>query len=257
MGHEAIPSLFQMYQSFPQNQVAKPTTSQSYSTQLHFVNNQASSAPYHIRENATLTALQQHVLFWDRNGDGIITPPDIYTGFRSLGFSIPYSIAGLLINFFFSYPTRLAYSYFPDPLFRIYIPSIHKAKHGSDTGIYSSDGHFRPNLFEELFDKFDASGTGGLGVNELFALLSKDRVAADPAGWSFAFMEWGTTWLLLQRGGKVWKQDLKQAYDGSLFYRIRDDREREHGWRQGYGMRDFWRSLRSDGTWKDSIKKSL
>ncbi|KAI9793011.1 MAG: hypothetical protein M1835_007504 [Candelina submexicana] len=235
----------------------KLTTAQTYSDDRILVTGQTEPAPYKISENATLTALQQHVLFWDRNGDGIITPPDIYIGFRSLGFSIPYSVAGLLINLFFSYPTRLAYSYLPDPLFRIYIPSIHKAKHGSDTGIYSSDGHFRPFLFEELFDKFDESGQGGLGVNELFALLSKDRVAADPAGWSFAFMEWGTTWLLLQRDGRVWKEDLRQAYDGSLFYRIRDDREKVEGWRQGYGLKDFWRGFRSNGTWEESIKSSL
>ncbi len=70
-------------------------------------------------------------------------------------------------------------------------------------------------------------------------------------------MEWGTTWLLLQRGGRVWKEDLRQAYDGSLFYRIRDDRESNEGWKQGYGLRDFWKSLRSNKTWEESIKETL
>lgn len=35
-------------------------------------------------------------------------------------------------------------------------------------------------------------------------------------------MEWGTTWLLLQKCGRVWKDDLRQCYDRSLFYSIRD-----------------------------------
>lgn len=34
----------------------------------------------------------------------------------------------LIIHGGFSYPTRLAYSYVPDPLFRVYVGSIHKAK---------------------------------------------------------------------------------------------------------------------------------
>lgn len=211
-------------------------------------NSQSSSTP---SQTTRLTPLKRHVVFWDPDGDGIITARDIYTGFRSLGFSVPFSLAGLLINLFFSYPTRLGHSFLPDPWFRIYVDSIHKAKHGSDTGIYDSGGNLREPLFDEMFDKFDESGEGSLGVGDLFALLKKDRVAADPAGWSFAFMEWGTTWLLLQKGGRVWKEDLRKCYDGSLFYDIRDARVRGEGWRQGYGWRDFVTSLWNFGSWKE------
>ena len=156
-----------------------------------------------------LTPLQRHVAFWDSNGDGIITTREVYTGFRSLGFSAPFSLAGLLINLFFSYPTCLGHSYIRDPWFRIYIDSIHKAKHGSDTGIYDSDGNVREPLFYETFDKLDSSAKGSLGVGDLLTLLKKDRAAVDPAGWSFAIMESGTTWLLMQKGGRVWKKDLR------------------------------------------------
>jgi hypothetical protein len=91
-----------------------------------------------------LTALQQHVLFWDKDSDSIIYPQDVYNGFREIGFSIPFALTALLIPLFFSYPTRLGQSYIPDPLFRIYVSSIHKAKHGSDTGAYDLKGNFRP-----------------------------------------------------------------------------------------------------------------
>ncbi|MCJ1476082.1 hypothetical protein MMC13_004747 [Lambiella insularis] len=204
----------------------------------------------HVLNSTSLTALQKHVIFWDRDNDNIISPYDIYTGFRELGFSIIFSLGGLLINLFFSYPTRLAHSYLPDPYFRIYVDSIHKAKHGSDTGIYSSDGDLRPYLYDEIFDKFDSSGTGSLGVSELFRLIGKNRVAADPAGWSFAFMEWWTTWLLIQKDGRVWKEDLRQCYDGTLFWRIREDRMEGAGWRQGYGWKDFFESVGTGRTWK-------
>jgi len=70
-------------------------------------------------------------MFWDRNGDGMITPADVWTGFRDLGFTVPICLlACTLIPLNFSYPTRLAYSYLPDPLFRIYVGGIHKAKVG-------------------------------------------------------------------------------------------------------------------------------
>jgi hypothetical protein len=79
--------------------------------------------------NEIKTPLQQHILFWDRDGDGMIFPWDTYNGFRELGFNIVFSIlATFIINVNFSYPTRLAYSWFPDPYFRVYLTSIHKAK---------------------------------------------------------------------------------------------------------------------------------
>ncbi len=75
------------------------------------------------------SVLQQHVLFWDRDGDGVIWPQDVFHGFRDLGFSVVFScIAVLLMNLSFSYPTRLGRSWIPDPRFRIYVDCIHKLK---------------------------------------------------------------------------------------------------------------------------------
>lgn len=75
------------------------------------------------------SVLQQHVLFWDRDGDGQIYPWNTYVGFRELGFNILFSFfAMMIINVGFSYPTRLGYSLIPDPWFRVYVGSIHKAK---------------------------------------------------------------------------------------------------------------------------------
>jgi peroxygenase len=54
-----------------------------------------------------LTALQQHILFWDPDNGSILWPSDIYSGFRALGFNIPFSIFPLLIPLYFSYPTTL------------------------------------------------------------------------------------------------------------------------------------------------------
>ena len=35
-----------------------------------------------------------------------------------------------------------------------------------------------------------------------------------------AFFEWSTIWLLLQRDGKVWKEDLRGIYDVSPVHKL-------------------------------------
>ncbi|EWG39815.1 hypothetical protein FVEG_02508 [Fusarium verticillioides 7600] len=196
-------------------------------------------------EEKKLSSLQKHVQFWDRDNDGIINPWDVYNGFRELGFGLFFSIGSLLIPIFFSYPTRLGHSWLPDPLFRIYVNDIHKAKHGSDTDIFDFDGNFSPERFEQMFQRFDTSGDGALTADDLWRLWAKDRCAADPAGWTFAFMEWWTTYVLLQEDGIVRKDDLRACYDGSLFWRIKDERDRssECMYRRSFGMRNFFASI--------------
>ncbi|OCL08545.1 Caleosin-domain-containing protein [Glonium stellatum] len=183
------------------------------------------------------SVMQQHVLFWDRDADGIITPLDTYIGFRELGFNIIFSfLAVLVINLNFSYPTRLAHSWTPDPLFRVYVDSIHKAKHGSDSGVYDAEGRFVPQLYENVFSKYAKHDKDSLTLMETYNMIRGHRCAADPFGWGAAFFEWGTTWLLIQRNGRIHKEDLRQVYDGSIFWRIRNARNDGKGWNQGFGI---------------------
>ncbi|KAL5341420.1 Caleosin related protein-domain-containing protein [Aspergillus crustosus] len=172
------------------------------------------TSPESMKEASDFTPMQQHILFWDRDHDNQIYPSDTYAGFRDLGFNPLFSLlAMLIINLNFSYPTRLAYSYLPDPRFRVYVGAIYKAKHGSDTGCYDPEGRFVPQHFEDLFAKFDGDRDGALKVGELWDLMCGNRCAVDPFGWGAAFFEWGTTWLLVQKDGKVYKDDLQGIYD--------------------------------------------
>ncbi|KAJ0274823.1 hypothetical protein CBS470a_011580 [Colletotrichum nupharicola] len=92
--------------------VGKPRGSEDYSENL-----------------SDYTVLQQHVLFWDRDNDGVITPIDVWVGFRDLGFNIPTCLlACTVIPFAFSYGTVMQHSYLPDPFFRLYVDGMHKAK---------------------------------------------------------------------------------------------------------------------------------
>src|ERR1700712_5712653 len=85
------------------------------------------------------TVLQQHCDFFDRDHDGVIWPLDTFIGFRKLGFNIFLCIfATSAIHFGLFYPTLD--SWFPDPRLPIKLRNIHRAKHGSDTGTYDSEG---------------------------------------------------------------------------------------------------------------------
>ncbi|CAI4220081.1 unnamed protein product [Parascedosporium putredinis] len=192
------------------------------------------------QEQDNYTVLEQHIRYWDPKGDGKITPLNTYNGFRGLGFNILFSfLAMAIIHFAFSYPTRLAYSYIPDPFFRIYVHGIYKAKHGSSTGVYDSEGRFVGQVFNNMFSKWDNDKDGALGLKDLFEMMHANRDVMDPFGWCAAFLELGTTWLLIQKDGKVYKEDLRRVYDGSIFYKIRDDIDSGKGWEQGFGPRDL------------------
>ncbi|KAL4879955.1 Caleosin related protein-domain-containing protein [Aspergillus karnatakaensis] len=190
-----------------------------------------------MKDYSEFTPMQQHILFWDRDADNQIYPYDTYRGFRDLGFNILFSfLAMLIINVNFSYPTRLAHSYLPDPRFRVYVDSIYKAKHGSDSGVFDNEGRFVPQAFEDLFAKYDKDRDGALGFWEVFEMMHGNRYAGDPFGWGAAFFEWGTTWLLIQKEGKVYREDLQGVYDGSIFWKIAKARKSGKGWTQGFGL---------------------
>ncbi|WQF89294.1 Putative EF-hand domain pair, EF-Hand 1, calcium-binding protein [Colletotrichum destructivum] len=183
------------------------------------------------------TVLQQHVLFWDRNNDGFITPVDVWVGFRDLGFNPAACLmAATVIPFVFSYGTILQYSFIPDPLFRLYIGGLHNAKHGSDSGIYDGEGRFIPQRFEDIFANHSARKDDTLTLGEVIELMRKSRCAFDPFGWTVSFFEWATTWVLLAKDGRVHKEDLRRVYDGSLFWEVRDKRHSGEGWNQGWGI---------------------
>jgi peroxygenase len=131
--------------------------------------------------------LQQHCDFFDRDHDGVIWPSDTYVGFHRLGFNVLLSLlAVFIIHANFSYPTSP--SLLPDPFFRVFLKNVHKAKHGSDSGTYDTEGRFIPQKFEDMFSKY-SEGKDSLTIWDVSRLLKGQRLIADPIGWGGAFFE--------------------------------------------------------------------
>ncbi|GAB7346761.1 hypothetical protein MBLNU459_g1865t1 [Dothideomycetes sp. NU459] len=169
------------------------------------------------------TVVQQHVVYWDQDNDGIISVGDTYRGLRDWGWSIPLCLfATFLINVNLSYPSSP--SWIPDPFFRIYIANMHKNKHGSDSMSYDNEGRFRPQNFEDIFTKYDLGNKGGLDITDLARFHKGQRLAMDLWGWSASFFEWTAVYLLLwPEDGIMRKDDIRRVFDGSIFQHKADE----------------------------------
>ncbi|KAK6146736.1 hypothetical protein DH2020_020605 [Rehmannia glutinosa] len=164
--------------------------------------------------------LQKHVMFFDRNNDGIIYPSETFQGFREIGCGLLLSsVAAVFINLGLSGKTR------PGKPFSIHFPievkNIHMAKHGSDSGVYDKEGRFVPSKFEEIFSKHAHTRPNALTSDELKSLLKSNREPKDYGGWLAGFTEWKILYSLCKdKEGLLHKDIVRAVYDGSLFERM-------------------------------------
>ncbi|KAG7030592.1 putative peroxygenase 4 [Cucurbita argyrosperma subsp. argyrosperma] len=168
-------------------------------------------------EESEKNVLQKHVAFFDRNHDGVVYPWETFKGFRAIGAGLFLSsVSAFFINIGLSSKTRPGKC--PNFLFPIVIKNIHLAKHGSDSGVYDSEGRFVALKFEEIFKKHALTYPDALTEKELKAMLKANREPKDYKGWIGAWAEWTALYILCKdENGLLTKQTVKGVYDGSLF----------------------------------------
>lgn len=154
------------------------------------------------------TALQGHVAFFDRDNDGIVTVIDTYRGFRRLTYNRLLSFFGAIdIHLAFSHPTRLGFTFFPDPFFRLWVKDMHEAGRGSHSGIYDTTGQLDNHGFEKIIGWYSWSNRNG-------------RIGEIP--------EWSVLWILCFDASihGIWEEDIRAQYDGSTFWKIEEMAQR-------------------------------
>uniref|UniRef100_A0ACD5X0J5 Uncharacterized protein n=1 Tax=Avena sativa TaxID=4498 RepID=A0ACD5X0J5_AVESA len=177
------------------------------------------------RDTRGMSVLQQHVAFFDRNGDGIVYPWETFQGMRAIGLGLPVSlVTSLFINLVMSYPTQP--SWIPSPLLSIHIKNIHKGKHGSDSETYDTEGRFDPSKFDAIFSKFGRTHPNALTEDEISTMLKSNRNMYDFVGWAAATLEWNILYKVgKDKEGLLQRETVRGAFDGSLFERLQDSKK--------------------------------
>lgn len=163
------------------------------------------------------TVLQQHVEFFDYDKDGVIWPWDTARGFRDIGYNPLISfLAPFFIHTGMSLPTQEG---FPNLLLPIHIKNIHKCKHGSDSGVYDTEGRYIPQRFEEIMSKYDKDNKGGLTYQEVMEMTSEQSNLYDWFGRTASFLEWTVTYAGFKDENGVLPRDaIRKQFNGELFY---------------------------------------
>lgn len=173
--------------------------------------------------------LIKHISFFDRNKDGIIYPWETYEGFRAIGVDISKStILGFLTNMALTRETRPGK--YPSLLMPIEVKNIARAKHGSDTGVYDTEGRFVPSKFENIFIKHAHTHANALTAEEVNEMLKANREPKDYNGWYSAYMEWTIFYELgKDKDGLLQRDTIQSLYDGSLFEKLeRETQSKKH-----------------------------
>ncbi|KAJ7894228.1 Caleosin [Mycena olivaceomarginata] len=119
-------------------------------------------------------ALQAHVAYFDTDNDDIIWPTDTYKAFRTIGFSIFFSVLSMIvIHSGFSY--LMWGALLPDPCFRLRVSRINRAIHGSDSGVYTQTGVIDESRFNFVFALYSAEPHTHLSFREGVALVRGNR----------------------------------------------------------------------------------
>jgi peroxygenase len=165
------------------------------------------------------TALQKHVDFFDRNGDGETRVWETYAGCRALGMGrLMSTAAAVVINAALGIKSGSPWYSF----LTIQNDGIHFGKHKGDTGIYDQDGNFVQSRFDDMFKLHDTDGDDALNQGEIDKMLVVNGQGKPSTG---SKAEFG---LLMKLAGEnnadgervLTRQRMQEFYDGSLFYQL-------------------------------------
>jgi peroxygenase len=182
---------------------------------------QAQEAPAKKTAKAR-TALQLHVDFFDRNGDGFINTYETAAGLRAIGLPggrVAAWLAAKAIHI--GLPKTHGGGHWWQR-FTIDTAIIHKGVHGSDTGAYDDNGNYVHARYLAIF-VYDTDKNNAIDTKELENLYAGNKTKSGGLASKAEFKI-----LMVVAGVKNPKTGLKELsrdtlrslYDGTLFYKL-------------------------------------
>ncbi|GAQ91652.1 Caleosin [Klebsormidium nitens] len=187
---------------------------------------------------ANPSTLQQHVEYFDRNRDGVISLPETFESLNRLGFNwwgnfyrAPFINWGLTMGLYVKGFPPLSLSSLISPAFwnhllsfdfqlRVPIQTIHQTIHPSDSGVYDKNGQFNEAKFERLMS-FDKAGKGGINRCEMTRFIKANNNPPDVPGNIGSKFEWFNVFEILHDDkGVMSREKLLKMYNGSVFEEI-------------------------------------
>lgn len=178
----------------------------------------AAGALQQVAPKKPRTALQKHIDYFDRNGDGEIKPSETYRSCRKLGMGVLLSAgAAVAINAALGVKSGSPWYRF----LTIRTDGIHHGKHEGDTGVYDKDGNFVQQKFDEMWTRHDKDGDDALNKQEIEDMMVVNGNGRASTGSKLEFR------LLLKLAGEdtpdgrvLTRSRMESFYDGSLFYAL-------------------------------------
>ena len=168
---------------------------------------------------AEVPALQRHINFFDKNGDGVIHIDETTLGLRQLGLGrVKARAAATVIHLLLGPKTSGTLTT------HISVAGIHLGKHGSDTGAYDAQGRFVPEAFERMFAQFDVNKSGSLSAVEIKAMIAANGKLR-PGDGKASSTEFDLLLMVASdrmegMSRAISRERLRRFYDGSLFYEL-------------------------------------
>jgi hypothetical protein len=165
------------------------------------------------------TALQDHVSAFDPNKTGLVTTRTTAEGLQKMGVSPGWSkFIATVIN------AGLGPKSGGD-LSTTVVPTINKAEHEGDTGVFDPSGTFSPDRLNQIMTSFDRNKDQALSLDEIHQMQFNN--AKTPVGAATTKLEFGLLLAMFSdttvkgKDGKtepaLSKGQLTKFYDGSLF----------------------------------------
>lgn len=175
-------------------------------------------------------ALRMHVDFFDKDADGIIAWSETVRGLSELGVGwVKARVVALAIHAGLGPKTSGRWTLDIDA------SRIAKGIHGSDTGVFDSNGDYAESAFRRILEEFDADRSGNLNEREIAAMVDANSLLR-PGAWAAARLEWrllldvaadAADWAAGEPVRALSAARLRALYDGSLFHEIAAQRRRD------------------------------